>query len=130
MTLVGSVAKFSAGEGSPRERINHTLSGGNLEQFRDECRLSSDITATNPSNLRFPDHRHHLVTRQRSSDRPETTKAQPQTDQAFDPPVVLFNDVVQVLHLPRLGPLPQLAILLYVPNRRFRCKFAASIVSG
>ena len=93
----GSVAKIAAGcEWPPTPRG----SGGDVEQLGDEAGLGPDVLSANPPNLPLPDHRHHLVARQRSSRRPETAKAQSWSDQAFHAPMVLFHNVIEKLALP------------------------------
>jgi transposase-like protein len=84
--------------GDPRVERNRA-SGGRPEQPGDEYRLSPDVAATDVPNLPLPDHRHCLVTRQCSSRRPKTAKAQPRVGQPFHAPMVLFHDIVQVFHL-------------------------------
>ena len=74
-------------------------SGRNPEQARDEGGLSPHITPANVPNLSFSDHRHPLVTSQRSSRGWQTAKAQPRPDQALDAPMILLDDVVEVIDL-------------------------------
>ena len=75
-------------------------SGGELEQFSDEGCLSLHVAAADLPNLPLPHHRHRLVASQGSSGGSEAGEAEPRPGQAFDPPMVLFRDVVQVLALP------------------------------
>ena len=74
-------------------------SGRNPEQARDEGGLSPHVAPVNTPNLPLSDHRHSLVAGQRSSGGWQAAKAQPRPDQALDAPMVLLNDVVQVLDL-------------------------------
>src|SRR3954462_9261150 len=94
-----------------------SLSGGILEQCSDEFRLGFDVAAADLPNLPLPDHCHRLVARQRSSRRPEATKAEAWIDQSFYFAVVLLHDVVQVFHLSQSRPTPQLAIPLHLGSR-------------
>src|SRR3954454_5953423 len=59
----------------PSAKGRDDVSGGHLEQPGDELCLGPDVAATDVPNLPFPDHRHRLVARQRSSGRPKATKA-------------------------------------------------------
>src|SRR3954451_1173476 len=79
--------------------------------------LSPHITPTNVPNLPLSDHCHSLVASQRSSCGWQATEAQPRPDQAFDAPMVLLNDVVQVFDLAQPGEAPQLAIALHRRDR-------------
>src|SRR5215213_1136431 len=99
--------------GNPQEERN-SGSGDHLEQPADESRLAPDVSASDVTNLSFPDHRHRLVARQRSSRRPETAKAKPWLDQPFHIPMSLLDDVVQVFHLSQSRSAPQLASLLHL----------------
>ena len=74
-------------------------SGRDLEQTGDKGGLSPRIAPANVPNLSLSDHRHPLVASQRSSRGWQAAKAQPRSDQALDTPMVLLNDVVQVLDL-------------------------------
>ena len=47
------------------------------------------------SHLPFVDHRHRLVPIDRSSRRIEDSESQTLSDQALDPPVILFDPIVQ-----------------------------------
>src|SRR4051812_21557065 len=72
------------------ERGSASLSDGILEQCSDEHRLGLDVAAADVPNLSLPDHRHRLVASQRSSRRPEATKAEAWIDQPFHVAVVLL----------------------------------------
>jgi hypothetical protein len=52
-----------------------------LEQLGDEAGLGSHVTSADVPKLPFPDHRHRLIARQRSSRRPEAVEAEPWADQ-------------------------------------------------
>src|ERR687898_3457586 len=71
-----------------------------LEQLGDEAGLGSHVSSADVPKLPFPDHRHRLIARQRSSRGPEAPEAEPWADQASYAPVVLFHDVIEELALP------------------------------
>src|SRR5215218_9301893 len=52
-------------------------SRSNLEQLDDKAGLGSHVTSADVPKLPFPDHRHRLIARQRSSRRLEATEAEP-----------------------------------------------------
>jgi hypothetical protein len=60
-----------------RDGSGQLTSRSNLEQLGDESSLSPDVTSADISKLPFPDHRHRLIARQRSSRRPEAAEAKP-----------------------------------------------------
>src|SRR4051812_26071450 len=68
-------------------------------------------------HLPLSDHRHPLVAGQRSSGGWQTAKAQTGSDQAFDAPMVLLDDVVQVFDLAQPGEAPQLTLALQGRDR-------------
>jgi hypothetical protein len=43
---------------------------------------------------------------ERSSDRPETAKAEPWPGQPFDAPMIFRDNVIQIFHLPLFGTMP------------------------
>src|SRR4051794_6927293 len=92
----GSVAKLEAGWESAGARPR---SGRDPKQARHEGGLSPHINPANVSNLPLSDHRHSLVASQGSSGGWQTAKAETRPDQALDAPMILLNDVVQVLDL-------------------------------
>ena len=77
-------------------------SGGNFEEPGNEGSLRLHVATADVVNLPFPDHRHHLVTRQRPFRGFQAAKAKLRPDQAFDPSVILLDDVVQLFALPQL----------------------------
>jgi hypothetical protein len=81
-------------------------SGGDLEQLANEGGLSLHVPAANPVNLPLPHHPHRFIARQRSSCCMETAKAQPRSNQALHPAVVLLHDVVQVFDRPQARKAP------------------------
>src|SRR5215213_4843057 len=92
-------------------------SGRDPEQAGNKGGLSRHVTPANVPNLSFSDHRHSLVAGQRSSGGWQTAKAQTGSDQGFDAPMVLLNDVVEVLDLAQPGEAPQLTIALHRRDR-------------
>ena len=54
-----------------------------------------------PHTVPFPDHVHDLIVLQGLPRHLERKEAQPRFDASFDVPMVLFDDVVQILDLPR-----------------------------
>ena len=74
-------------------------SGRDPEQARDKGGLGPHIALTNVPNLSLSDHRHPFVASQRSPCGWQTAKAQTRPDQALEAPMVLLNDVVEVLDL-------------------------------
>src|SRR5215210_1685926 len=92
-------------------------SGRDPKQARHEGGLSPHIAPTNVPNLPLSDHCHSLVASQRSSRGWQATEPETRPDQAFDAPVVLLNDVVEVLDLAQAGEAPQLTITLHRRDR-------------
>jgi hypothetical protein len=75
-------------------------SGSEVEQLSDEGSLSLHVATADPANLFLPHHCHRLVARQGSSCRSKTAEPKARAGQAFDAPMILLDDVVQVLALP------------------------------
>ena len=67
-----------------------------IEQLVDELILPADIVAADPPRLPLPDHVDRLVSRNRSPRRSKFAKVLLGLHPAFDRPVVLLQDVVQV----------------------------------
>ena len=93
------------------------ISGGDLEKFGNESGLRLNVPTADVVSLPLPDHRHCLVANQRQAGGSQAAEAQPGPDQAFDPPVVLLDDVVQVFALTQPREAPQLACPLQVRHR-------------
>jgi hypothetical protein len=72
-------------------------SGGQPEQISDEPNLRSNIIATHPSNLAFPNHVHRLIALKRSPGCMEFLEALLGVDPAFDRTMILLQDAIQVL---------------------------------
>src|SRR5215213_9396270 len=92
-------------------------SGRDPEQAGNKGGLSRHVTPANVPNLSFSDHRHSLVAGQRSSGGWQTAKAQTGSDQALDAPMILLDDVVEVLDLAQPGEAPQLTLALHRRDR-------------
>jgi Putative DNA-binding domain len=97
-TILAHDARGAVGELSPPDR-----SCGAVEQVGDDDGLAPDIMTVNLSKLSLPHHRHRFETRQSSPRGMETAEAEPRPDKALDTPVVLLDDVVEVLALPQTG---------------------------
>jgi len=72
------------------------------EQFVDELELALDIMARQPTDLPLPHPVHRLIAVDRSACRAERAQSLFGVHALLDIAVVLFNDVVEVLHRP--GP--------------------------
>ncbi len=92
-------------------------SGGNLKKAGDEGRLCPDVGTIDVVDLSLPDHRHRLVAGQRPSGSSQAAEAEPRPNQPFDPPVVLLDDVVQILALPQTREAPQFTRSLHLRRR-------------
>jgi len=78
----------------------------------------SDIIALHPPNLSLADHIHRFVPLDRPSSSLEFPKPLLGVDATLDRPMVLFEDVVQVLHRPMPASPPEYSFLLSVWERR------------
>jgi exodeoxyribonuclease V alpha subunit len=74
-------------------------SGSSTEQSRDEGALGGHVVGGDGRDLTLADHRHDLVAGEGTSSRRKARKAQARTNQTLHSPMVLLNDVVQVLGL-------------------------------
>ena len=77
-------------------------SGGQFEQLVDELILTPNIRPAHPSNLSLSHHVDRFITLNRSSRRLELSESLLGVHSSFDRSMVLFDDVVQILH----GPVP------------------------
>ena len=102
----GSVAKTIAEDG--RTGINWIRSPlcGGIGKSGNEDRLSSDIASADLSNLPLPDHRHRFETCQCSSGGSEPAEAEPSSDQTLDAPMILLDNIIQILALPETRTAP------------------------
>ena len=113
----GSVAKTIAEDG--RTGINWIRSPlcGGIGKSGNEDRLSSDIASADLSNLPLPDHRHRFETCQCSSGGSEPAEAEPSSDQTLDAPMILLDNIIQILALPETRTAPELAVSLHLRDR-------------
>src|SRR5450631_3385662 len=78
--------------------VCRAFSGCQLEKVVDELNLSKKIISCHPSNLPLPDHVDCFVALNRSSSRLEFSEALLGVHSTFDGSMILFENVVQVLH--------------------------------
>jgi hypothetical protein len=71
------------------------------KQAGDTRYLPQDISFFHATHLPFPDHVHDLISLQGSPRALPRKEAHPRLDQPFDKAVVLFDQVVEVFHLPQ-----------------------------
>ena len=71
--------------------------GRHAKEAGDEGDLPGDISFAYPSDLSLANHVHHLVPLERSPGRFQRKEAHPWFDQPFDEPMVLLDEVVEIL---------------------------------
>src|ERR1700688_2314117 len=96
--------------------IRSPLCGG-IEKSGNEDRLSSDIASADLSNLPLPDHRHRFEPCQCSSGGSEPAEAEPRSDQTLDAPMILLDNIIQILALPETRTAPEFAVSLHLRDR-------------
>jgi hypothetical protein len=69
------------------------------KQFGDQCDLPSHIAFVHPLQLSFPQHVHHLKSLQCSPCGQIREEAHARFCQAFDEPMILFNEIIEILDL-------------------------------
>jgi hypothetical protein len=74
------------------------FSGGQFEELVDELNLTPNVSPANPPSLPFPNHVYRLISLNRSPCRLELSKSLLSVHSAFDRSMVLFEDIVKVLH--------------------------------
>src|SRR3984885_755623 len=122
----GSVAKTIAEDG--RTGINWIRSPlcGGIEKSGNEDRLSWDIASADLSNLPLPDHRHRFETCLCSSGGSDPAEAEPRSDQTLDAPMILLDNIIQILALPETRTAPRVRRLSSSPrpplDRRGSCR--------
>jgi hypothetical protein len=79
------------------ERLSWVLRLPNRKTV-DELNLTKKIISCHPSNLPLPDHVDCFVALNRSPSRPEFSEALLGIHSTFDSSMILFENVVQVLH--------------------------------
>jgi hypothetical protein len=91
--------------------------GSQLEKAVDELNLSKKITSCHPSSLPLPDHMNCFVALNRSPSRLEFSEALLGIHSTFDGSMILFENVVQVLHRSVSTAVAQRPFLLSVGDR-------------
>jgi len=105
---------------SNADRLLHArtyCSGCQIEKTVDEVNLPKKIISCHPSNLPLADHVDSFVALNRSPSRPEFSEALLGVHATFDGSMILFENVVQVLHGSVSTALAQRPFLLAVRNR-------------
>jgi len=74
------------------------------KELGDERDLPSHIPFYHALQLPFSQHVHHLVSLSGLPGGLEREKAHPRLRQPFDEAMVLFNEVIEILHLPQFTP--------------------------
>ena len=90
-----------------------SASYSHLEQLVDELNLSPNIRTAHPPRLPLPDHVHCLISLDCSPRRGEFTKALLGFHSSLDRPMILLQDVVQVLDRPVAATASQDSFLLH-----------------
>ncbi|MGA7317771.1 MAG: hypothetical protein WBX22_27830 [Silvibacterium sp.] len=88
-----------------------------VEKAVDELNLPKKIISSHPSNLPLPDHVDCFVALNRAPNRPEFSEALLGIHTTFDGSMILFENVVQVLHGSVSTALAQRPFLLTVGDR-------------
>src|ERR1035437_6658380 len=88
-----------------------------IEKAVDELNLAKKVVSCHPSNLPLPDHMNRFVTLNRSPSRLEFSEALLGVHSTFDGSMILFENVVQVLHGSVSTALAQRPFLLTVGDR-------------
>src|SRR6266849_629442 len=97
-----------------RGQARIAISGSQIEELPDETDLTENIIPAHPSNLPLSDHVHRLISLNRSPGRLELSKSLLGVYSAFDRSMVLFQDIVQVLHRSVPTTSAQDPFLLYI----------------
>src|SRR5450755_3125090 len=93
------------------------VSGCQIEKAVDELNLAKKVVSCHPSNLPLPDHVKPFVTLNRSSGRLKFSEALLGLYSTFDGSMILFENVVQVLHGSVPTALAQRSFLLTAGDR-------------
>jgi|SRR5712691_4530888 len=101
-----------------RGQARIAISGSQIEELPDETDLTENIIPAHPSNLPLSDHVHRLISLNRSPGRLELSKSLLGVYSAFDRSMVLFQDIVQVLHRSVPTTSAQDPFLLYICDAR------------
>ena len=97
--------------------VCRVFSGCQIEKAVDELNLAKKVVSCHPSNLPLPDHVNRFVTLNRSPSRLEFSEALLGVHSTFDGSMILFENVVQVLHGSVSTALAQRPLLLTVGDR-------------
>jgi hypothetical protein len=100
------------------ETVDAASSGGQFEELVDELNLTPNISSAHPPNLPLPHHVHRLITLNRSLRSRKLPKSLLGIYPPFDRSVVLFENVVQVLHGSGTTAAAKGPFLLYVGDGR------------
>jgi hypothetical protein len=71
---------------------------GQPEQLSDKADLTPNVVSPHPPNLLLPNHVHRLIALNGSPGGIEFSKTLLGMNSAFDWPMILFNDVIQILN--------------------------------
>jgi hypothetical protein len=119
LTRSGSVASFGTEQESREKTSFPGNSGGHFEEFVDEPILSPDTTMpAQPPHLAFPNYVHCLIALNRSSRSLEFAEPLLGVHSPFDRPMVLLDDVVQILDRSIAAPAAKHFFLLCVCDGR------------
>src|SRR5271170_7265352 len=103
--------------------VCHAFLGCQVENAVDELNLTKKIISSHPSNLPLPDHVDCFVALNRSPSRLEFSEALLGLHATFDGSMILFENVVQVLHRSVSTALAQRPFPFYCRGSR-SCKSA------
>jgi hypothetical protein len=117
-TLSDSVASCGTEQESAMETSVSRKLRRPLRRFVDESILSPDPTATQPPHLALLNYIHRLITLNRSSRSLEFAKPLLGVHAPFDRPMVLLDDVVQILDGSVTAPAGERPFLLYICDGR------------
>src|SRR3981189_3449951 len=88
-----------------------------MEKSGNEDRLSSDIAPADLSKRPFLNHCHRFEPCQCSSGGSEPAEAEPRSDQTLDAPMILLDNIIQILALPATRTAPEFAVSLHLRDR-------------
>ena len=112
--MIGSVATLNGRQRNGLTMVNAVISSGQFEELVDELNLTPNIVPFHPPNLPLPYHIDGFVTLNRSPCRLEFSKALLGVHAPFDRSMVLFEDIVKVLHRSVPTTATQGPFLLYI----------------
>ena len=94
---MGSVATFKM-QPALSSGVCRAFLGCQIEKAVDELNLAKKVVSRHPSHLPLPDHVKRFVALNRSPGRPKFSNALLGLHSTFDGSMILFQNVVQVLH--------------------------------